>query len=123
MQATEIEQYLTNDEWYDKQPKEKFRFNCKKLMSFVGPGFLMSIAYLDPGNIAGDLDAGVKGQYSLLWTLFWSTVLGWYYQVLSAKLGVATQRNLAQNCREQFTTKSRYTLWIMTELAIIGSDI
>jgi NRAMP (natural resistance-associated macrophage protein)-like metal ion transporter len=60
----------------------------------------MSIAYLDPGNIAGDLDAGVKGQYSLIWTLFWSTMLGWYYQCLSAKLGVATQRNLAQNCRE-----------------------
>jgi natural resistance-associated macrophage protein 2 len=55
--------------------------------------------------------------------LFWSTVLGWYYQVLAAKLGVATQRNLAQNCREQFTPKSKYTLWIMTELAIIGSDM
>jgi natural resistance-associated macrophage protein 2 len=69
-------------------------------MSFAGPGLLMSIAYLDPGNIAGDLDAGVKGKYSLIWTLFWSTVLGWYYQVLAARLGVATQRNLAQNCRE-----------------------
>jgi len=92
-------------------------------MSFAGPGLLMSIAYLDPGNIAGDLDAGVRGKYALIWTLFWSTTLGWYYQVLAAKLGVATQRNLAKNCAEQYTPKSKYTLWIMTELSIIGSDM
>ena len=48
-------------------------------MSFAGPGLLMSIAYLDPGNIEGDMDAGLKGKYYLIWTLFWSTVLGWYY--------------------------------------------
>jgi hypothetical protein len=56
-----------------------FRFNCRKLLSFVGPGFLMSIAYLDPGNIAGDLEAGVMGGYSLIWTLLWATVLGLFY--------------------------------------------
>ena len=67
-------------------------------MKFVGPGFLMSIAYLDPGNIAGDLDAGVKGGYKLIWMLMWSTILGLYYQDLSAKLGVVTQRNLAKLC-------------------------
>jgi len=67
------------DEWYEPEPCAPFKFNAKKLMSFAGPGLLMSIAYMDPGNIAGDLDAGVKGQYSLIWTLFWSTVLGWYY--------------------------------------------
>ena len=56
-----------------------FKFKCRKLMSFVGPGFLMSIAYLDPGNIAGDLEAGVRGKYSLIWTLMWATLLGLYY--------------------------------------------
>ena len=56
-----------------------FRFSCRKLMSFVGPGFLMSIAYLDPGNIAGNLDAGTKGGYRLFWTLIWATVLGLFY--------------------------------------------
>lgn len=110
-------------EWYENEPLLKFRFSCKKLMSFVGPGFLMSIAYLDPGNIAGDLDAGIAGGYSLIWTLFWSTVLGLYYQTLAARVGVCTQRNLARVCAEQFTAKTRYTLWIMTELAIIGSDV
>lgn len=48
-------------------------------MRYIGPGFLMSIAYLDPGNIAGDLQAGVVGGYRLIWTLMWSTLLGLYY--------------------------------------------
>ena len=56
-----------------------FKFNLTKFWSFVGPGLLMSIAYLDPGNIAGDLVAGVKGQYSLIWTLMWSTIIGLFY--------------------------------------------
>ena len=59
-------------------------------MGYIGPGFLMSIAYLDPGNIAGDLQAGIDGGYSLLWTLMWSTILGLYYQSLSSRIGVVT---------------------------------
>jgi len=47
---------------------EPFKFNCRKFVKFVGPGILMSVAYMDPGNIAGDMIAGVKGNYSLLWT-------------------------------------------------------
>jgi len=100
-----------------------FKFDCGKLMSFIGPGFLMSIAYLDPGNIAGDLEAGVSGGYRLIWTLMWATILGWYYQIISARIGVVTQRNLARVCKEQYSTHTRYILWIMTEIAIIGSDI
>jgi natural resistance-associated macrophage protein 2 len=56
----------------------------------------MSIAYLDPGNIAGDLEAGVTGGYSLIWTLMWATILGLFYQSMSARIGVVTQRNLAK---------------------------
>ena len=77
-----------------------FRFSCRKLMGYIGPGFLMSIAYLDPGNIAGDLLAGVDGGYSLIWTLMWSTILGLFYQSLSARLGIVTQRNLAKLCAQ-----------------------
>lgn len=83
----------------------------------------MSIAYLDPGNIAGDLSAGINGGYNLIWTLLWSTILGLFYQCLAARIGVVTQRNLAKLCAEQFTTKTRYILWLMMELAIIASDI
>ena len=77
-----------------------FKFNFRKFLSYVGPGFLMSIAYLDPGNIAGDLEAGVKGGYSLIWTLMWATILGLFYQSMSARIGVVTQRNLAKLCAE-----------------------
>ena len=103
--------------------QKPFKFNCKKLMSFIGPGFLMCIAYLDPGNIAGDLDAGQYGGYTLLWTLLWATILGLFYQTIAARIGIVTQRNLAKLCAEQFSKRDRYILWIMTEFAIIGSDI
>jgi len=53
--------------------------NFKTFIDFVGPGLLMSIAFLDPGNIAGDLDAGRAGRYGLLWLLFWSTAVGCYF--------------------------------------------
>jgi len=75
------------EEKYNFRP---FRFNFKTFLSFVGPGFLMSIAYLDPGNIAGDLEAGIKGGYSLIWTLLWATILGLFYQSMAARLGVVT---------------------------------
>ena len=84
----------------DQQEIESFKFSWKKLSSFIGPGFLMSIAYLDPGNIAGDLSAGVVGGYSLIWTLFWATCLGLWYQTMAARIGVVTQRNLAKCCAE-----------------------
>ena len=83
----------------------------------------MSIAYLDPGNIAGDLDAGVHGGYSLIWTLLWATIFGLFYQCMASRIGIVTQRNLAKLSAEQFSKSTRYILWIMTELAIIGSDI
>lgn len=56
-----------------------FRFSCKKLWAFTGPGWLMSIAFLDPGNLAADLDAGNKAGYSLLWALLLATILGWFF--------------------------------------------
>lgn len=69
-------------------------------MAYAGPGLLMSIAYLDPGNIAGDLDAGVQGGYRLIWVLLWSTILGLWFQSMSARLGVVTQRNMAKLCAQ-----------------------
>ena len=89
----------------------------------MGPGLLMSIAYLDPGNIAACLQSGTEGKYSLIWTLLWATALGLFYQTMAARIGVVTQRDLAKLSAQQFSTFSRYTLWIAMELAIIGSDI
>ncbi|KAK7093057.1 metal transporter nramp1 homolog [Littorina saxatilis] len=98
-------------------------FSWRRLWSFTGPGFLMSIAYLDPGNIESDLQSGAVAQYKLLWVLMWSTVMGFCLQRLAARLGCVTGMNLAEVCRQEYSTVPRICLWIMTEIAIIGSDI
>ncbi|XP_043714004.1 metal transporter Nramp2-like isoform X2 [Telopea speciosissima] len=98
-------------------------FSWKKLWLFTGPGFLMSIAFLDPGNLEGDLQSGAIAGYSLLWLLMWATIMGLLIQLLSARLGVATGKHLAELCREEYPTWAAYLLWIMTEIALIGADI
>lgn len=98
-------------------------FSWKKLWLFTGPGFLMSIAFLDPGNLEGDLQAGAIAGYSLLWLLLWATAMGLLVQLLAARLGVTTGRHLAELCREEYPTWARLVLWVMAELALIGADI
>ncbi|KAK9049746.1 hypothetical protein SSX86_031285, partial [Deinandra increscens subsp. villosa] len=98
-------------------------FSWRKLWLFTGPGFLMSIAFLDPGNLEGDLQAGAIAGYSLLWLLLWATAIGLLVQLLSARLGVATGRHLAELCREEYPNWAGKLLWIMAELALIGADI
>ncbi|WOL12637.1 metal transporter Nramp2 [Canna indica] len=98
-------------------------FSWRKLCQFTGPGFLMSIAFLDPGNIEGDLQAGAAAGYSLLWLLLWSTAMGLLVQLLSARLGVATGRHLAELCRDEYPRCASVALWLMAELALIGADI
>ncbi|CAJ1973442.1 unnamed protein product [Sphenostylis stenocarpa] len=98
-------------------------FSWKKLWLFTGPGFLMSIAFLDPGNLEGDLQAGAIAGYSLLWLLMWATFMGLLIQLLSARVGVATGRHLAELCRDEYPDWARLVLWFMAELALIGADI
>ncbi|KAF7495575.1 Protein Malvolio [Sarcoptes scabiei] len=100
-----------------------YSFSWKRLWSFTGPGFLMSIAYLDPGNIESDLQSGVVARYRLLWILLYSTILGLLIQILSARLGVVTGKHLAELCYQRYRKLPRLGLWIMTEIAIIGSDM
>lgn len=70
-------------------------YTFRQFLKYVGPGFLICIAYIDPGNLASDLQAGRDGGYKLLWLLFWSTFLGLLFQVNAARLGLATGHNLA----------------------------
>ncbi|CAG9766746.1 unnamed protein product [Ceutorhynchus assimilis] len=102
---------------------EKTGFSFRKLWAFTGPGFLMSIAYLDPGNIESDLQSGAIGRYRLLWVLFASTILGFVMQSLATKLGVVTGLHLAEMCHRQYKKIPRLILWIMIEIAVIGSDM
>src|SRR5271163_2642438 len=90
---------------------------------YTGPGWLMSIAYLDPGNLESDLQAGAFAGYQLLWVLACSTLLGLFVQWLSLRLGVATGLHLAQLCRQEYRPSLRYVLFAMIELAVIAADI
>ncbi|KAG5009099.1 hypothetical protein JHK87_017614 [Glycine soja] len=98
-------------------------FSWRKLWLFTGPGLLMSVAFLDPGNLEGDLQAGAIAGYTLLWLLMWSTIMGLVIQLLSARLGVATGQHLAELCREEYSNWARLVLWILAELALIAADI
>ncbi|KAK5864000.1 hypothetical protein PBY51_000979 [Eleginops maclovinus] len=98
-------------------------FSFRKLWAFTGPGFLMSIAYLDPGNIESDLQSGAKAGFKLLWVLLAATIIGLLLQRLGARLGVVTGMHLAEVCNQQYRTVPRIILWLMVEIAIIGSDM
>ncbi|GFZ18801.1 NRAMP metal ion transporter 2 [Actinidia rufa] len=106
------------DDWAKTPP-----FSWKKLWLFTGPGLLMSIAFLDPGNLEGDLQAGAVAGDSLLWLLLWATAMGLLVQLLAARLGVATGRHLAELCRDEYPKWAGLVLWAMAELALIGADI
>lgn len=84
-----------------------FRFSFRKLWAFSGPGFLMSIAYLDPGNIESDLQSGTVAEFRLLWVLMWATFLGLLMQRLAARIGVVTGRHLAELCYELYPKAPR----------------
>uniref|UniRef100_A0A8D0BQS8 Solute carrier family 11 member 2 n=1 Tax=Salvator merianae TaxID=96440 RepID=A0A8D0BQS8_SALMN len=98
-------------------------FSFRKLWAFTGPGFLMSIAYLDPGNIESDLQSGAVAGFKLLWVLLLATIIGLLLQRLAARLGVVTGLHLAEVCNRQYPKVPRIILWLMVELAIIGSDM
>ena len=83
----------------------------------------MSVAYVDPGNIESDLQAGGYAGYSLLWVLLLSTLLGLMLQILAVRLGVVTGNNLAEVCRKEYSRLESFTLYLMMQLAIVGSDI
>ncbi|XP_074641913.1 natural resistance-associated macrophage protein 2-like isoform X2 [Tubulanus polymorphus] len=99
------------------------KFSFRKLWAFTGPGFLMSIAYLDPGNIESDLQSGAVAQFKLLWVLLSCHILGLLMQRLAARLGVVSGMHLAEVCHRQYAKCPRIMLWIMVEIAIIGSDM
>nr|XP_006824955.1 PREDICTED: natural resistance-associated macrophage protein 2-like [Saccoglossus kowalevskii] len=108
-----------SDDDDDKSP----RFSFRKLWAYTGPGFLMSIAYLDPGNIESDLQSGFVAEFKLLWVIVLATFLGLLLQRLAARLGVVTGLHLAEICYIEYPMVPRVVLWVMVEIAIIGSDM
>src|SRR5208282_5086317 len=92
-------------------------------LAFAGPAVIASIAYMDPGNFATNIQAGAKYGYGLLWVVLMANVIAMLFQALSAKLGIVTGRNLAEMCREQFPQPVVYALWIVSEVAAMATDL
>jgi manganese transport protein len=95
----------------------------RRLAAFVGPGFLVSVGYMDPGNWATDLVAGAKYGYALLWVVLASSLMAMLLQALAAKLAIATGRDLAQACRDRLPHAASFFLWLLAEGAIIATDL
>src|SRR5471032_2766697 len=95
----------------------------RKLLAFSGPGFLVAVGYMDPGNWATDLAGGAQFGYTLLSVIMISNLMAMLLQHLSVKLGVATGRDLAQACRDHYSTPTVWFLWILCEIAIAACDL
>src|SRR5258708_25981692 len=91
--------------------------------AFVGPAFLVSVGYMDPGNWGTDLEAGAKYRYDLLWVVALSSFMAIIMQVIAARLGVVTGKDLAQACRDYYPNWSRWPNWIACEVAIAACDL
>jgi manganese transport protein len=95
----------------------------RQLRAFAGPAFLISVGYMDPGNWGTDLQAGAKYRYGLLWVVALASLMAIFMQVLSARLGVVTGKDLAQCCRDFYPAWSRWPNWIACEFAIGACDL
>lgn len=90
---------------------------------FAGPAVIASIAYMDPGNFATNIQAGARYGYTLLWVVLLANVIAMLFQALSAKLGIVTGRNLAELCREHFPAPLVWAMWIVSEVAAMATDL
>jgi manganese transport protein len=91
--------------------------------AFAGSAVIASIAYVDPGNFATNIQAGAKYGYSLLWVVFLANLIAMLFQALSAKLGIVTGKNLAEMCREHFSPPLVYGMWGVSEIAAMATDL
>jgi manganese transport protein len=94
-----------------------------RLLPFLGPAFIASIAYVDPGNFATNIQGGAQFGYELLWVILGSNLMAMLLQALSAKLGIASGKNLAELCRENFSRPVVWVMWVLMELVAMATDL
>ncbi len=123
---TEIVRQPTLSERTDEQIREVLagrRRGVRAMLLFAGPAMIASIAYMDPGNFATNIQAGSSYGYSLLWVVLMANLIAMLFQALSAKLGIVTGRNLAEICHDQFSGPVRIAMWIVSEVAAMATDL
>jgi manganese transport protein len=96
---------------------------AKRLFAFLGPAYLISVGYMDPGNWATDIEGGARFSYELVWILLMSNAMAILLQTLAARLGIVSGRDLAQACGESYSRPLAFTLWILCEIAIAACDL
>jgi manganese transport protein len=109
--ASEVLQGKSTRAWY------------ARLLPFLGPAFIASVAYIDPGNFATNIQGGAEFGYLLVWVIVASNLMAMLVQSLSAKLGIATGHNLAEVCREQFPRRIVWGMWILAEVVAMATDL
>ncbi|HJV36149.1 Nramp family divalent metal transporter [Geomonas sp.] len=103
--------------------KKKSRNLISRLLPFMGPAFIASVAYVDPGNFATNIQGGAQFGYLLIWVIVASNLMAMLIQALSAKLGLVTGMNLAEHCREHFPKPVVYLLWALMEVVAMSTDL
>jgi manganese transport protein len=99
------------------------RRGMRTVLAFAGPAVIASIAYMDPGNFATNIQAGAKYGYGLLWVVLLANAIAMLFQGLSAKLGIVTGKNLAELCRERFPRPVVWAMWVVSEIAAMATDL
>ena len=99
------------------------RRGLRAVLPFAGPAFICSVAYMDPGNFATNIQAGAKYSYSLLWVVVLANIVAMLFQGLSARLGIVTNRNLAELCREHFPRTAVWAMWVASEVAAMATEL
>jgi hypothetical protein len=102
---------------------ESKKSGLKRILPFLGPAFIAGVAYMDPGNFATNIQAGAQFGYLLLWVIVASNLTAMLIQTLSAKLGIATGLNLAEQCREHFPRRLTLFMWVLMELVAMATDL
>ncbi|MBL4937563.1 Nramp family divalent metal transporter [Clostridium sp. YIM B02515] len=106
-----------------KEINNKLSNRFKSLLKFLGPAFVVSVAYVDPGNFATNISGGSIFNYNLIWVILWSNIMAIFLQIMSAKLGIATGSNLTEMCRKIFSKKINWFFWVVAELAAIATTM
>src|ERR1700738_4277882 len=99
------------------------RKGLSAFLPFVGPAFIASVAYMDPGNFATNIQGGALYGYRLLWVVVFANLTAMLFQALSARLGIATGRTLAELCRESLPRPISLAMWVVSEVAAMATDL
>jgi len=103
--------------------RKRFPRKNPPLLRYLGPAFVISVAYIDPGNFAANISGGSRYNYDLIWVILWSNIIAIFLQTMSAKLGIATGKNLPELCAGVFSRRANWAFWVLAEVGAMATDL